>query len=93
MTFSRGIGSALELASDFLLGTGDGTIDGVLKGIDPLIEGFNDRIERLESQIETRRQELIRRFAAMEEALTKAQAQSQWIASQFAALNASSSQE
>lgn len=93
MTFSRGVASALEVASDFLLGTGDGTIDGVLDGIDPLIEGYNTRIERLEAQIETRRQELIRRFAAMEEALASAQAQSQWIASQFSALNASSSQQ
>ncbi len=82
-TFSRGIGSAMDAVADLILGTEAGSIDAVVENIDPSIDRINDRIDELESRLERRRADLIKRFTVMEEALTMAQQQSQWIAAQL----------
>jgi len=91
MTFSRGIASALEVTTESLLGSGYGSIDGVVEGIDPFITRLNDRIDLLEGRLERKRENLYARFARLEEALARAQNQSQWIMAQFSSLSSSSS--
>ena len=91
LTFSRGIGAALEKVADLILGTESGSIDSVLEHIEPSIDRINDRIETLEVRLARRRADLIKRFSAMEEALTMAQQQSQWIAAQLGVMSTQSS--
>lgn len=86
MTFSRGVASQVEVTADLLLGTASGSIDEVKEGMDPRVDRLNDRIESLEGRLERRREALIKKFSAMEEALALAQQQSQWLAAQFNAL-------
>jgi flagellar hook-associated protein 2 len=86
MLFSRGVASAVESAATVLLGSGEGSIDGVVDSIDPLIDRLNDRIDNLETRLESRRTYLIMKFARLEEALAMAQSQSSWLTAQFANL-------
>ena len=86
MLFSRGVASSVETITDLLLGSGEGSIHGVVTNIDPLIDRLNDRIENLETRLEQRRENLIRKFARLEEALAVAQSQAEWLTSQFANL-------
>jgi flagellar hook-associated protein 2 len=86
MAFSRGIASGLHVETDALLGSESGSIDAVMEELDPRIERMNDRIEALEDRLERRRETLIEKFSAMEEALSRAQQQSQWLSAQFSAL-------
>jgi flagellar hook-associated protein 2 len=86
VTFSRGIGSLLDRISKDLLGSGDGSISALTKRISDNINGINHRIERMEDRLERRREELIRRFTAMEMALARAQTQSQWLTAQIGSL-------
>ena len=51
---------------------------------------MHGRIDELESRLEQRREYLVRRFAAMEQALARATAQSQWLAAQLASLGGGS---
>lgn len=88
VTLSRGVGAEVLRAADALLGTGAGTIQGVREGLDTTVVRLRQRIEDMQGRLERRRAELVRRFAAMEEALVKAQQQSQWIAAQFGVLQA-----
>ena len=93
VTFSRGIASSLEVATDFLLSSEDGSIDDIIEGIDPLVDRLNDRIDALEGRLERRREALIREFSALEAALAQAQQQSQWLAAQFGSLPSAGAME
>lgn len=86
ITFSRGMASAVEVATSRLLGTETGSIDSVVEGIDPLIDRLNQRIDTIEGRLERRRENLIRQFSRLEEALARAQSQSQWLSSQLQSL-------
>jgi flagellar hook-associated protein 2 len=86
MLFSRGVASTVETVADLLLGSGEGSIDGIVDNIDPLVDRLNERIENLESRLELRREHLIAKFARLEEALAIAQSQSEWLSAQFANL-------
>jgi flagellar hook-associated protein 2 len=88
VTFSRGVASAVELATAALMGSGAGSIKGVTDGIDPLIDRLKERIRTVEDRLEMRRESLIKRFSALEMAMSRAQAQSQWLSQQFQAMNA-----
>jgi flagellar hook-associated protein 2 len=82
VTFSRGIGSRLERLTDELLGSAAGSIGGVTGRIESSITLMLDRVEALESRLERRRAQLIKRFSAMERAMSLAQSQSAWLDSQ-----------
>jgi flagellar hook-associated protein 2 len=91
ITFSRGIGSVLERLTGDLLKTGPGTISGIVERMDANVQRINDRIDDIEFRLEKRRADLIKRFAKMEEALTRAQQQSSWLAAQFGLMSSSAS--
>ncbi len=84
--FSRGVASVLEQTVDPLLETGAGSIQSIIDGLDERVTGMNDRIADIEMRLERRREDLIRRFTAMEQAMAVAQNQSAWLASQIGAL-------
>jgi flagellar hook-associated protein 2 len=86
MTFSRGIASLVEAATDLILGKEGGSIDAVAERLDARVGAQNDRIERMEGRLERRREMLIRRFSALEEAMARAQTQMQWLTAQLASL-------
>lgn len=87
ITFSRGIASAVSVQTDLLMGSEAGSIEDVIEGMDPMVERLNDRIDALEDRLDRRREFLIRKFSAMEEAMSQAQQQSQWLSAQFSALS------
>ena len=86
ITFSRGIASLLQLAVEPLLGTEQGSIKSLIDGLDGRITGMNDRIDDIDARLERRRDDLIRRFTAMEQAMSQAQSQSNWLASTIGSL-------
>jgi len=79
-----GILTLLLREVDAILGPGGGSIQSVIDGIDGQLGAMRDRIATLEDRVERRREELVRRFTAMEMALARAQSQSQWLAAQIA---------
>ncbi|MFQ5537731.1 MAG: flagellar filament capping protein FliD [Gemmatimonadota bacterium] len=90
LTYSRGIASLMELAADVLLDAASGTIQGVTDRLDTQKQGIEDRIAEFEDRLDRRRDQLIRKFSALEEAMAKAQQQAAWIQSQLGALVAPS---
>lgn len=90
ITFSRGIAGELEQVVRRLTGTGDGSIRGIVDRLDASVRSMHGRIDELESRLEQRREYLVRRFSAMEQALARAMAQSQWLAAQLASLGGGS---
>jgi len=88
ITFSRGVASAIEVATNLLLGTETGSIDSVVESIDPLVDRLNQRIDTIEGRLERRRTTLIRQFTSLEEAMARAQAQAQWLSTQLQSLSA-----
>ncbi|MBX6364554.1 MAG: flagellar filament capping protein FliD [Gemmatimonadetes bacterium] len=90
ITFSRGVASAALLAADPLLGAGSGAIDAITQRLADGIAGYNTRIDDIQERLDRRREELIRRFTAMEQAIARSQSQMQWLSGQINALAANS---
>ncbi len=87
VTFSRGIGSLVERALAPMLETGTaGSIQSIIDGLDERVTTMNDRIDALDVRLDRRRESLIRRFTAMEQAMAIAQNQSSWLMSQIGSL-------
>lgn len=88
--FGRGVAAALSETVRSLLEAGPGSVPAVFEGTEASIARMNARIETMEARLERRRDVLIRRFTAMEEAIARAQGQSDWLAAQirsFAPMN------
>ena len=92
LTFSRGIASLIRLGTKPLLGSGAGSIDGVTEGLDSGILRMNDRIAELEDRLARHEADLIKRFTRLEELMSLAQTQSQWLTTQLQALQPRQSQ-
>jgi flagellar hook-associated protein 2 len=91
VTYSRGLGERLRIAGDVLLGSAAGSIDDVTDRIDGTVTTLESRIEDLDTRLQRRRDELIRRFTAMEQAIARAQAQSAWLEAQMNRLQSNNS--
>jgi flagellar hook-associated protein 2 len=91
VTYSRGLGERLRIAGDVLLGSAAGSIDDVTDRIDGTVTTIESRIEDLDTRLQRRRDELIRRFTAMEQAIARAQAQSAWLEAQMNRLQSNNS--
>lgn len=87
LTFSRGVGAAMERVAGILLNSGPGSIDEVVSNLDLQTDLLNDRLIDMEGRLERRRESLILQFARLEEAVAVAQAQSEYLASQLAGLS------
>jgi flagellar hook-associated protein 2 len=82
-TFSRGIASAVRLAADPILGSGANSVVAITDRLGTTKSRLNDRITSLEGRLDRRKETLIRQFTLMEQAMAKAQAQSEWLAAQI----------
>ncbi|NNM34566.1 MAG: hypothetical protein HKO53_15915, partial [Gemmatimonadetes bacterium] len=92
LTFSRGVGAAMERISGILLSSGPGSIDEVVANLELQTDLLNDRLIDMEGRLERRRENLILQFARLEEAVAVAQSQSEYLASQLAGLSGLRSQ-
>ena len=90
VTFSRGIGSRLALLGDEYLGKTAGSIEALTDRIESSVTRMQDRIDTLENRLEQRRAALIKRFTAMEQAISLAQSQGAWLESQVKQLQSQS---
>ncbi|MFA9446407.1 flagellar filament capping protein FliD [Egicoccus sp. AB-alg6-2] len=72
---------------------GNGIVARARKGIDDQIKIYQTRIDGFEQRLLTRESTLIKQFTAMEVALSKMQAQGNWLTSQLAGLNGLSQQQ
>lgn len=84
MRFSRGIGALAEAATKVLTEAESGAIDSLTARLEERMQYLEDRADTLEQRLETRREQLIRQFTAMEQAMSKSQSQSAWLTSQMA---------
>lgn len=90
VTYSRGVAASMELVLKDLLGTDAGSVTSIQEGLDRTVTRLNERVDQWEGRLELRREQLIRKFTALEEALARAQSQSAWLTAQFASLNGGS---
>lgn len=81
---AKTIATATQKVADDLLGGRSGSIPDIINELDAGTPRLNARIEHLEDRLDKRREDLYRRFTKMEQALSRAQTQSQWLASQLA---------
>lgn len=91
VSYSRGVAASMEQVLEDLLGTDSGSITSIQEGLDRTVTRLTDRIDQWEGRLDIRREQLIKRFTALEEALALAQSQSAWLTAQFASLNGTSS--
>jgi flagellar hook-associated protein 2 len=77
----------MELELSTLLGTEAGSIDSLSRNLDDQVVGLEERIEELNARLDRRKEQLIRQFTAMEEALARAQSQADWLTAQLSRLD------
>ena len=87
VTYSRGVAASMEQILKDLLGTEAGSVTSIQEGLDRTVTRLTDRIDQWEGRLDIRREQLIKKFTALEEALARAQSQSAWLTAQFASLN------
>ncbi len=87
VTYNRGVAASMEAVLERLLGTDPGSVTSIQEGLDRTVTRLEDRVDQWEGRLEIRRDQLIRQFTALEEALARAQSQSAWLSAQFASLN------
>jgi flagellar hook-associated protein 2 len=87
VTYSRGIAAAAELVAAPLVGREDGSIDALVRRLNDTVAVQNRRIEDIETRLDRRRESLIQRFTAMEQALSRGQAQLSWLTAQIQQFN------
>lgn len=76
------MGAASALLADFLR-TGSGVLDGALRRLDEATDRARARLTDREARLEVRREALLARFVALEEAMAKAQSLQQWMTAQL----------
>ena len=85
-TLFAGVGSAMSTTAEAMTRTGDGTVALQTQSLERSVESLNRRADDVQLRLELRREALVRQFTAMEEALSRIQAQGSWLASQIKAL-------
>lgn len=88
LSFARGVGGMMTRVTDALTRGGDGTIASQLDSLDGSITGLARRAEDATRMLEIRREAMTKQFAAMEAALSRIQAQGNWLTQQMNAINA-----
>lgn len=81
---ARDIAGTVRDTVDAVANGESGSIAATIADLENGAPRITERIQSLEARLDLRRQELIRSFTRMEQALSKAQTQSQWLASQLA---------
>jgi len=86
VSFARGAAGLLAQVTDAITRAGDGTIALQSESIDTSITSLERRVSDAESRLEQRRIALTAQFTAMEAALSRIQAQGNWLTQQISAL-------
>lgn len=92
VTFGRGVATSMKTVLTSLLGSAAGSVGSAQEAIGRAVDRLDEQVERWEVRLATRRELLMRKFTALETALAQAQAQSAWLAQQFASMSAGMSQ-
>jgi flagellar hook-associated protein 2 len=87
VTYSRGVAESMSQVLKALLGTEAGSVTAIQEGLDRAVDRLTDRVDRWEDRLVLKREQLVRKFTALEEAMARAQSQSAWLTQQFASLN------
>jgi len=90
VTFGRGIMATVQEIADQLLGTEDGSLDGIIKRLNEGMDRAEDRLFDREARLEDRRARLIARFVSLETAIARSQSQQQWLQAQISSLPSTS---
>ncbi|HEU4628458.1 MAG TPA: flagellar filament capping protein FliD [Gemmatimonadaceae bacterium] len=93
IAFARGVGGLMAQVTDLLTRSGDGTIASQNASIDSSIASLERRSDDVAARLERRRESLVQQFTAMEAALSRIQAQGNWLTQQLAAMPDWSSDE
>jgi flagellar hook-associated protein 2 len=76
---------------DTITRSGDGTVAIHVSSLNDSIDRLNKRADDVQARLDLRRESLMKQFTAMESALSRIQAQANWLTSQINALHAASS--
>jgi len=93
LTIVKGIGTKLAERLELWTDSIDGALTMKGDAAEDQIDSINDHIERLEEILATKRQRLVEKFTAMEQALSIMQQQSSFIGIQLAALTGQTGQQ
>ncbi len=85
-SFARGVAGLLAQVTEAITRTGDGAIAVQTGSIDGSIASLERRVTDAEMRLEQRREALTAQFTAMEAAMSRIQAQGNWLTQQLAAL-------
>jgi flagellar hook-associated protein 2 len=88
LKFTRGVAGQLLKYMNTMSGSANGSFEAVTRSVSDSITQMRQRADTIETRLERRRAELVRRFTAMEQAMSRAQNQSQWLNGQISALEA-----
>ena len=89
LAFSRGVAGLMTQVTDILTRSGDGTIASQLESLDSSMTALGRRADDAAARLQLRREAMTRQFATMEAALSRIQAQGNWLTQQMNAINAS----
>jgi flagellar hook-associated protein 2 len=87
VTYTQGVAAALDTELDLLTNAQSGFLAARRKGLEAQIADLTDQIERFDARLLIRREALLKKFLAMEEAIGQFQNQSSYLTSAIAALN------
>jgi flagellar hook-associated protein 2 len=80
------VGARMSAATDLVTRTGDGLVESQSTSLGNSVTRLNERIWKTEGRLDLQREGLIKQFTAMEQALSRIQAQGNWLMGQLAAL-------
>jgi flagellar hook-associated protein 2 len=87
ISFSRGLAASMDAELELLTQSDSGFVSARKKGIQAQIDDLSDQVERFDQRLLIRRNALLKKFAAMEEALSQFQSQSSYLTTAIASLN------
>jgi flagellar hook-associated protein 2 len=87
ITFSRGLAASMDAELELLTRSESGFVTSRKKGIQAQIDDLKTQVDRFDERLLIRRDALLRKFAAMEEALNQFQSQGAYLTSAIASLN------
>ena len=93
VTVTRGIAASLDSILDDLLDPVDGGLKTIDDGLDEQAKSFQDSLERQQTLFNLQQESLIREFVALESALAELNSTSDFLTTQLAGLQASSSKK
>ena len=88
-TYALGLGGTMTRLTDLLTRAGDGTIATQTSSIEQSVTSLQRRADDVQARLDRRRESLVAQFTAMEAALSRIQAQGNWLTQQLSALQGS----